>query len=146
MAYNKTQKNKIITEICDMVGEGATLRSSLEKVKISSKTFYQWLDADEEKVKQYTRATELRAESMVDEILAIADDNEGDYKEDGKVNHENVHRSRLRVDTRKWLMSKMMPTKYGDKVALDVNDDTVKKIQIEGISDSKLKKITKKGG
>ncbi len=37
---------------------------------------------------------------------------------DGKktLDHEHVQRSRLRVDTRKWLMARMAPKKYGDKM------------------------------
>jgi hypothetical protein len=51
----------------------------------------------------------------------------GDYVEVGKgedgtpilkLSHENVNRSRLRVDSRKWLLSKMLPRVYGEKVAL----------------------------
>ena len=34
------------------------------------------------------------------------------------VNNEAVQRSRLRVDARKWLMSKLMPKKYGEKLEL----------------------------
>jgi hypothetical protein len=37
------------------------------------------------------------------------------------VNNEVVNRSKLRVDTRKWLMAKMKPKVYGDKV--DVTSD-----------------------
>ncbi len=32
------------------------------------------------------------------------------------VDHEHIQRSRLRVDARKWLMSKMAPKKYGEKL------------------------------
>ncbi|MBT8043576.1 MAG: hypothetical protein KJO79_01395 [Verrucomicrobiae bacterium] len=38
-----------------------------------------------------------------------------------KSNHENIQRSRLRVDTRKWMTSKMKPKKYGDKLELDAD-------------------------
>ena len=36
------------------------------------------------------------------------------------VNYENIQRSRLRVDTRKWIMSKLAPKKYGDKVTQEL--------------------------
>ncbi len=59
-------------------------------------------------------------EALAEEILEIADDGSNDtYEtEDGheKVNTDVINRSRLRVDTRKWLMSKLAPKKYGDKV------------------------------
>lgn len=69
---------------------------------------------------QYKRARELACWEMADEIKRISDDPAGDFTidGDGKVtpNFENVQRSRLRVDTRKWLLSKMLPRYFGDRV------------------------------
>lgn len=73
---------------------------------------------------QYARAREMQAEQWSDEILDIADDGTNDCIErenkDGStyeaVNHDHISRSKLRVDTRKWLMSKLLPKKYGDRL------------------------------
>lgn len=68
----------------------------------------------------YARAKEQQAEAYVDEIMDISDDSQGDAfcDEYGNVkpNHEFISRSRLRVDTRKWFASKVLPKKYGDKL------------------------------
>lgn len=75
-------------------------------------------------VEQYARAKQLQAEYLEDQLLKIADDSSGDaiMTENGVIeNREFVNRSRLRIDTRKWLMSKLLPKKYGDK--LDVTSD-----------------------
>jgi hypothetical protein len=57
-----------------------------------------------------------------EEIIEIADDAASDKFTDAngneRVDNEHINRSRLRVDTRKWLMSKLAPKKYGDKVDL----------------------------
>ena len=57
---------------------------------------------------------------MADELLEIADDGRNDRiaDEDGneRTDHDVIARSRLRVDTRKWLLSKALPKIYGDKV------------------------------
>ena len=37
-----------------------------------------------------------------------------------QVNGEAIQRSRLRVDTRKWILSKMVPKKYGTKVTAEI--------------------------
>ena len=55
-------------------------------------------------------------------MLEIADDGRNDWivrlRKDGStetvVDNEAVQRSRLRIDTRKWLLSKLSPKKYGD--------------------------------
>lgn len=58
--------------------------------------------------------------SMAEETIEIADNGTNDTytKEDGSegVNSDVVQRSRLRVDARKWFLSKMMPKVYGDKI------------------------------
>ena len=73
---------------------------------------------------QYTRAIRVRAMLWAEEITGIADDGSNDTYIDPntgqeKLNAEVVARSRLRVDTRKWMLSKVLPKVYGDK--LDVN-------------------------
>ena len=39
------------------------------------------------------------------------------------ADNEWINRSRLRVDTRKWLMGKLAPKKYGDKVQQEISGD-----------------------
>lgn len=64
----------------------------------------------------YRRAREIGMESMGDDALMIADDDTLDVLPDGSPNSANVQRSRLMVDTRKFLMAKLAPKVYGDKV------------------------------
>lgn len=88
---------------------------------------FNWLRTYPEFLAQYTRAKEEAADAFVEEMLDISDDGRNDWMEklgkDGEpigwqLNGEHVNRSRLRVDTRKWIASKLKPKKYGDKVAL----------------------------
>lgn len=75
---------------------------------------------------QYAQAREDRAHLWAEEIVDIADDGSNDYYErDGEqvVDHENIQRSRLRVDTRKWILSKLLPKEYGDSVASSPTED-----------------------
>ena len=69
---------------------------------------------------QYARAREEQAETYADEIVAIADDGRNDtyIDENGneRVNQDVVARSRLRVEARKWVASKLKPKKYGDRL------------------------------
>lgn len=76
------------------------------------------------------RAKEKSADALFDEIIDIADDATNDWMEtfekEGNntgwnFNDENVQRSRVRVDTRKWMMARMKPNKYGDYIRQDVS-------------------------
>ncbi|MBH9645062.1 terminase small subunit-like protein [Burkholderia vietnamiensis] len=111
--------------ICEHLVSGLSLRQ-IEAIEgmPSKTTILRWL-ADDRFTSfrdQYARARDMQAEGMADEILEIADDGRNDWMEiqnrDGdnigwKVNGEAVQRSRLRIDARKWLLSKLLPKKYG---------------------------------
>jgi len=85
---------------------------------------------------QYARAREQLVEHWADEVLDIADDGtldtiQGTNKHGQEVqvsNPSNVQRDRLRVDSRKWLMSKLAPKKYGDKLDVEHSGEVVHQI------------------
>ena len=121
MAYTEENKEKIFSLICDELEKGYSLRLILRREDMpSSRTFFKWIDDDNEKVKQYERSLELRSEMLFDEIIEIADKQGEDIGEDENgnkvVNHNIVQRNRLQIDARKWALSKMFPKKFGDKV------------------------------
>ncbi len=108
-------------EFLRRVAEGRTVSSVCRDADMPSReTVYQWLLKEPAFPDKYTRAKEQHADAMADEILSIADtadaDNVSDEYGNIKPNHEWINRSRLRVDSRKWLLSKIMPKKYGDKI------------------------------
>ena len=74
-------------------------------------TVMRWLaKAEHEEFReQYAHAREVQAEVRADEIVDIADATEGG-------SNEAVQSARLRVDSRKWIASKLLPKKYGDKI------------------------------
>jgi hypothetical protein len=116
---------ELADEICEQISLGKSLRTICDEQGMPDKaTVFRWLAADEVFRDQYVRAREAQADHMAEELLEIADDGKNDsYKDDDgieRTNHDVVARSRLRVDARKWLMSKMAPKKYGDKITQEV--------------------------
>lgn len=88
---------------------------------IAPKTFYSWLD-DENLRNRYTRARDIQADLLADQIIQLADDKSHDTQagEFGEVgNAAAIQRSRLQVEARKWIAAKLKPKKYGDKVEVD---------------------------
>jgi hypothetical protein len=81
---------------------------------------------DPEFARRYHEARLLGYQLMADELVDIADDTSKDHKtnpETGRkvIDKEAVMRSRLKVDTRKWLLSKTLPKVYGDRQALELS-------------------------
>ena len=127
MAYSDEEKESKLNAIFKSMEDGASLRSALIEIKLSQTTFFSWIDNNEALLEQYARAREARTDKMADEILEIADSSEGDlYVDDNgdtKIDGNTVQRARTQIDARKWLMSKMSPKKYGDKVQVAGDPD-----------------------
>lgn len=119
MAYTKAQVETIFNEVIERISNGESLNKILgEKDKPRRCTFYEWLEKDKEKANNYARACEERADHLFDEILEIAEHATEDHTPFTGVNV--IQRDKLRIDSRKWILSKMMPKKYGDKIEHDL--------------------------
>nr|DAM29863.1 MAG TPA: DNA-binding protein [Caudoviricetes sp.] len=123
--------DKLADKICKMIAQGQSVRSiCAKKDMISMQTFFRWLRENDKFREQYARACEERSYMHAEDIIEIADNATNDYMEklegDGYIfNSENVQRSRLRIDTRKWLMSKLNPKVYGDKLDMTTNGNDI---------------------
>jgi hypothetical protein len=128
------QPTKYTQELADRICEQLALGYSIRTVcrgegMPSVASIFNWFRTYPEFLEQYTRAKQESSDAMAEDILDIADDGSNDYmaitrkdeSEAWQLNGEHLQRSRLRVETRKWLMAKMKPKKYGEK--LDVVSD-----------------------
>ncbi|MCE0723987.1 hypothetical protein [Legionella resiliens] len=113
---------ELAKEICYVVScssKGIKQLCKLNKHWPSHDTIYHWLTMKNEFSDLYARAKRHQIEVIIDEILDIADDTSNDIiiNEDGRVtiNHEHINRSKLRIDTRKWLAAKLCSRLYGNK-------------------------------
>ena len=117
---------KLADKICDRLSDGESLRSVCRDEAMPNKsTVFKWLREYPKLTDQYTRAKQESADAMAEDILDISDNGANDWMEKHDPDHpgydfngEHLQRSRLRVDTRKWLMAKMKPKKYGDKLEI----------------------------
>ena len=115
MAYSKKQIEQIFNEILSIIEDGKSLRYALKETQLSKNTFYKWINENEEKRERYAQACILRADSLFDEIIDIAD----------QIDRKDYNRDRLRIDARKWALSKMNPKKYGDKIDVTSGDEKI---------------------
>jgi hypothetical protein len=120
---------QLATQFCTLIASGMSLKRACKQEGMPDpQTIFTWFGKHKEFLDLYTRATEERSESFHEDILDISDDGSNDWMEANYggdtvwiTNGEALQRSRLRVETRKWLMEKMKPRKYGAK--LDLTSD-----------------------
>lgn len=122
---------EVAARICEGLAEGRSLRDvCADEDMPAESTVRAWALEDREGFSaQYARAREIGYHAMADELMDIADNGMNDWmerrgEEDAGwvANGEHIQRSRLRVDTRKWMLSKVLPKVYGDKVQNDITN------------------------
>ena len=139
-AYSTEVASAILARLC----AGESLRAICRDDDMPARsTVHLWIVEDREGFSDhYARAMQARAILWADEILDIADDGSNDtYVDDRgreKTDFDNVQRSRLRVDTRKWMLSKMLPKLYGDRVAHELTGPDGGPIQVQELTDEAL--------
>lgn len=103
-------------------------------------TVFLWLTKHSEFSDNYIKAREFQAEVLANECMDIADDCRNDYmdalddEQKGmgyRQNGEHVNRSRLRIETRKFFASKLLPKRYGDHKQIEQLQDSNSKLQQE---------------
>lgn len=110
--------------VCEAMATGMSARKACEQVGVHPGCFWACLavyDRGEptekglvaaERRDQYIRARDAALHAMADAVIDIAD----------AVDEERgaaVNKARLQVDSRRWLLSKLAPKVYGDKVDVE---------------------------
>jgi hypothetical protein len=128
--------------ICGRLAGGESLKAICSDEDMPKRsTVYLWRYEHPEFSDMYARAREDQADTLADEIMEIADDGTNDFikNKDGVdvLNSEHVQRSRLRVDARKWIASKLKPRSYGDKVQAEVTGAEGGPLQVSWLASEK---------
>lgn len=106
--------DEMADEICERLACGESLRVMCrdDERLPCERTVYRWLIANEDFCQKYTRAREFQAEPHLEDIIEIADN---------PLLEPND--KRVRIDTRKWAMSKLAMKKYGDRQLIGSDPD-----------------------
>ena len=135
-----TDRRKIAELVFAGMRSGMSAFKACQNAGVNQSTFNLWLNQDAEMAAEYARAREDLIELLANETMAIADQAFEEIEEhtvdgDGKPVvlkkkvPVDVQRAKLQVDTRKWLLSKLAPKKFGDKLELSGDPDRPLAIQ-----------------
>lgn len=107
MARPRRYSPAVADKICERLLEGRSLKAICQDAGMpAASTVFRWLAEDPVFAGRYAMARQAQADALFEEILEIADAEEGD-----------VPRARLKIDTRKWLVARLAPRRYGDNAA-----------------------------
>lgn len=111
--YNKDMGDMI----CKEISLGKSLRTIYKEKGVCVANVFRWLDIHQDFKEQYEKAKQEQADAFIEDMLEIADE-EHKVLADGKLDSAAVNKARLRIDTRKWIASKLKPKRYGESSVL----------------------------
>ena len=100
---------------------------------ISPAKFRTWIYRNPKRKAAYLAAKAIGAEAIEDEMIRISDG----IRPDGSETPEDVTRSTLRINTRKWLLTIWNRPRYGDKTTIE--QTTTTKLDTSGVSTAELR-------
>ena len=153
-APRKTSRSTYTTQmanlICIRLSEGESLKEIVKTEGMPNRaSVYRWLLEQPAFCDKYARAREEQADTLADEIIAIADespeinevrDRDGNIL-DIKIDSGYVAYQKQRIEARKWTAMKLKPKKYGDKLELAGDPNSPLKMEVQVESDTYLSAI-----
>ena len=108
-----------IDALCEeYAGESLSVRDLAARHDVSKSVLHRFLERPEH-AEKWAAAQRERAAGYADECIEIADDSSADTYMDAngnvKIDREVVNRSKLRVETRKWIAGVLDPDRFGEK-------------------------------
>ena len=92
--------------VIEFIASGGTISALCKVLGIGNTTFDRWVErGGEARQAAYARARVRAGQSLAEQTIDIADE----------ASPQEAQVAKLRVDTRRWLASKMAPDEYGDK-------------------------------
>jgi hypothetical protein len=124
------ERSSMIEAILSSMIDGKSLRQSSIKAGTTAQSFIRWCDEDAKLAERYAHAREAMIDKLADELLEIADSPVAQTPS-GATDNGAVQNKRLQVDTRKWILSKIAPKKYGEKLEVsgDASNPLVQRIE-----------------
>ena len=123
--YNKEQKEAILASIFEDISKGISLRKACKNSGIPRITFYKWVDDEQKEIDRYTRAKEQGIEARFESIEEDYNEEPQRDPETGKIDSAWVQLQRLKIDSKKWELSKLAPKKYGDKLDVTSKGESI---------------------
>jgi hypothetical protein len=145
----RRSRESIMADVCDLLSAGGSLQGACRQIEDAKfQTILDWVEKYPELAVHYAQARARGYQLLADEIITISDEAEvaANYKGEDvtlQLDATAIARNRLRVDTRKWMLSKMLPKVYGEKLTTEITGSgggpvTIAAVDLKNLSDSEL--------
>lgn len=115
------ERAEIAAKVLAGMRSGLSAFKACKEVGVNQSTFNDWLNDDADLAAEYARAREDLIELLASDLIDIADRPVG-MTDSGSTDSGAVADKKVQIDTRKWILSKLAPKRYGDKLELTGDD------------------------
>lgn len=129
-SYDSKKRIELIESVLGLIPTMGTA-GACKKVGVPHSTFIDWVKAEETWATQYAAARVDYIENIAQQVISISDEAPS-RTDNNNVDTGDVQNKRLRVDSRKWLLSKLAPKLYGER--LTVAGDEAAPLKVEQIT------------
>jgi hypothetical protein len=135
----QTQQNQAL-QIIELIGnKGLPMVKAAKEVGMNQTTFLDYIEKDNRLIELYARAIDQRNDLKAERIIKLANKRSLDMYVDQnghlRPNPVAVQRDRLIIDSEKWLLSKLAPKKYGDRIQIDAEVKHTAPLSIDQVND-----------
>jgi hypothetical protein len=117
-------RDQIAELVPEYMADGLSMRQSCLKAGLTAQTFLRAVDASPGLAERYAQARGALLDAMVDQILTLAD-SPVPTLDNGATDPGMVRQRQLQIDARRWVLSKLAPNKYGDRLDVQVSDSRI---------------------
>lgn len=126
--------------IIELIGlKGMAMTKAAKELGMTHTTFLDYIEKDNRLIDLYARAINQRNDLKAERIIKLAHNRGNDFYTDSqgniRPNPVAVQRDRLIIDSEKWLLSKLAPRKYGDRLQIDADIKHTAPLSLDQVND-----------
>ena len=142
--YSDADRARIVAAVLDRREQGSSGFRSCKLEGVPFVTFSAWIGNAPDLAEAYARAREGQIRRLAEEIEELADE-PIPTTDRGSLDAAAVAKQKLQIDTRKWLLSKLAPKSYGERVEVvgDAAQPVAVAVDLSGLSDAELHRLAK---
>jgi hypothetical protein len=128
----------LATKICQRIADGESIRGICSAAEMpGTTTVFRWIASGkcEGFREQYEASVQIRLETLGDALIELADA-PIERNAAGAIDSAAVQMRRLQIETRRWILSKLLPRKYGDRMGLDHQGEGFNLTVVTGVPES----------
>ena len=129
---------KLAAKICQRIADGESIRAICSDADMPSTTaIFRWIaNGKYDGFRQlYESSMQIRLETLGDGLIELADA-PIERNAAGAIDSAAVQMRRLQIETRRWILSKLLPRKYGDRMGLDHQGEGFNLTVVTGVPES----------